>query len=221
MLGNMAGRSPKTGVQVTAAQRGEETRQRLLAAAVELVQEVGWGAVSTRAIAQRAGVPPGLVHYHFRSVTDLLVDATVPAVTGMVDELLAVLETAQDVPAGIDTLLAAVAGYAADWAANDQASRLTGEAFLAATRVPRLQAELAAVLARARAVFADWLRRHGYPGEAEPAATVLVAALDGLVLHRTVDQRLDVMAAAGPLRALAAGAAHPPTKSTRGGTEHG
>ncbi|MFD1052553.1 helix-turn-helix domain-containing protein, partial [Kibdelosporangium lantanae] len=37
---------------------GEEVRQRLLAAAVQLIPERGWSAVSTRVLAERAGVTP-------------------------------------------------------------------------------------------------------------------------------------------------------------------
>jgi AcrR family transcriptional regulator len=199
----MAGRSPKATAQgLPAAQRGRETRQRLLAAAVALVQEVGWGAVSTRGIAQRAGVPPGVVHYHFPSVTDLLVDATVPALAVLVDEFGELLATADDVPAGIDAMLGAIAGYAADYAADERVSRLTTEAFLAAARVPRLQAELSSVLVRMRAMLADWLRRHGFHGDPEPVATVLAAVFDGLVLHRAVDEHLDLAALSGPIREL-------------------
>ncbi len=41
------------------------TRQRLLDAAAELIAERGWGQVTTRAIAERAGLPHGTVSYHF------------------------------------------------------------------------------------------------------------------------------------------------------------
>lgn len=198
----MVGRPSKASAQGgTAAVRGAETRQRLLAAAVELVQEVGWGAVSTRAVAQRAGVRPGVVHYHFRSVTDLLVEATVPALRSMVDELVALVEATDDVPAGIEAMLRAAAGYAAGYAAGEPVSRLTAEAFLAATRVPRLRTELAALLVQARGHVAGWLRRHGEP-DPEAVATVLVAALDGLILHLAVDEQTDLSGAARVLRAL-------------------
>jgi len=45
-------------------------------AAAELIAERGWGAVTTRMVAERAGLRPGLVHYHFDSVTDLLIDSS-------------------------------------------------------------------------------------------------------------------------------------------------
>lgn len=201
----MVGRSPKATAQDASrsALRGQETRQRLLAAAVELVSEVGWAGASTRAVAQRAGVRPGVVHYHFPSVADLLVDATVPALTAMIDELGPLLEAAEDVPAGINALTGVVAGYAADYAADEPVSRLTAEAFLAASRVPRLRAELTTVLHRARTILADWLRRCGFQGDASAVATVLAAAFDGLVLHLAVDGRTDLARAAAALQALA------------------
>jgi AcrR family transcriptional regulator len=54
-------------------------RDRLLAAAAELIAEKGWGAVSTRVLADRAGVGSGVVHYHFDSTQAVLVQASVGA----------------------------------------------------------------------------------------------------------------------------------------------
>lgn len=195
----MVGRLPKAVAQ------GSETRQRLLTAAAELVPELGWSAVSTRLVAQRAGVRPGVVHYHFPSVTDLLVDATVPVLAALIDEMVGLLDAAEDVPAGVDAMLGAATGYAAGYAADEPASRLTAEAFLAATRVPRLREELAAVLAQARARLAEWLRRCGAAEDAEATATVLAAVFDGLILHLAVDQQTDLAGAARVLRSLGTG----------------
>lgn len=55
---------------------GEEdapTRERILTAAEELFAESGFDATPTSRIAERAGVPKGLVHYYFRRKPDLLV----------------------------------------------------------------------------------------------------------------------------------------------------
>ena len=54
--------------------RGAETRLRILDAAREVLVERGYGGTSTRAVADRAGVPLSLVHYHFRDKRSLLVD---------------------------------------------------------------------------------------------------------------------------------------------------
>jgi AcrR family transcriptional regulator len=48
-------------------------RERILAAAEELFAESGFDATPTSRIAERAGVPKGLVHYYFRRKPDLLV----------------------------------------------------------------------------------------------------------------------------------------------------
>lgn len=173
-----------------------------MTAAVQVVQEAGWSAASTRVVAERAGVRPGVVHYHFSSVTDLLVDATVPTLVGFVDELVSLLEDADDLPTGIDALLGTAAGYAEGYAADDPAPRLAAEAFLAATRVPRLRDALAETLVRARARLADWLRSRGFDGDAPAVATLLAAALDGLILHRAVDPHTDLAGVARSLRLL-------------------
>ena len=46
-----------------------------MAAAAELVAELGWGRVTTRAVAERAGLPHGAVSYHFRGKQELLTEA--------------------------------------------------------------------------------------------------------------------------------------------------
>jgi AcrR family transcriptional regulator len=47
-------------------------RERILAAAEELFAELGFDATPTSRIAERAGVPKGLVHYYFTRKPDLL-----------------------------------------------------------------------------------------------------------------------------------------------------
>ncbi|HKS49265.1 MAG TPA: helix-turn-helix domain-containing protein [Amycolatopsis sp.] len=47
-------------------------KERILVAAEELFAEYGFDATPTSRIAERAGVPKGLVHYYFRRKSDLL-----------------------------------------------------------------------------------------------------------------------------------------------------
>jgi AcrR family transcriptional regulator len=54
-------------------------RERILEAAEELFAETGFDATPTSRIAERAGVPKGLVHYYFKRKRDLL--------TALVDRL--------------------------------------------------------------------------------------------------------------------------------------
>jgi AcrR family transcriptional regulator len=52
--------------------RGDATRAQILEAARDLLGELGHGGTSTRVVAERAGVPLSLVHYHFGGKRKLL-----------------------------------------------------------------------------------------------------------------------------------------------------
>jgi AcrR family transcriptional regulator len=52
-----------------------ETRAALLDATEQLMLEEGYAAVSSRHIAQKAGLKPQLVHYYFRTMDDLFLAA--------------------------------------------------------------------------------------------------------------------------------------------------
>jgi AcrR family transcriptional regulator len=162
-----------------AATRGAEVRQRLLAAAAELIPERGWSAVSTRILAERAGVTPSVVHYHFPSVQAVLIEAAITAmrqVLAVTDELFTAATTPAD---AVDAMLASVEQYDG----TDPMSLLFTEAYLAATRDEQLHDQLAVLVTDFRTRVTDWLAIHQVP---EPAATaaVLAAAIDGLLLHR-------------------------------------
>ncbi|HEY3686025.1 MAG TPA: TetR/AcrR family transcriptional regulator [Streptosporangiaceae bacterium] len=180
--------------------RGRATRDRLVAAALELVGEVGWSRVTTRLVAERAGARPGLVHYHFASVEDLLVTAATGVVRQMLGDVLGELTAHRDLDTGLAWLLGELGRYTG----TDPASLLLTEAFLAASRIPRLHTDLGAAISGFRAGVADWLRGLGHTADADAAATVLAATIDGLVLHRALDPDLDPAALAGPLHRLLA-----------------
>jgi AcrR family transcriptional regulator len=52
--------------------RGDRTREQILQAARDLLRESGYGATTTRAVAERAEVQLSLVHYHFGGKRQLL-----------------------------------------------------------------------------------------------------------------------------------------------------
>ena len=54
--------------------RGEATRRRIVDAAREILLERGHAVASTRAVADEAGVPLSLVHYHFGGKQGLLLE---------------------------------------------------------------------------------------------------------------------------------------------------
>jgi AcrR family transcriptional regulator len=182
---------------VTAEEQGRETRARLMDAATELIAERGWGAVTTRLVAERAGVRAGLVHYHFRSVDDLLIDAALRMMRRLVDDV--PTDLLGDTAAGITALLSLIGGYDD----TDTDTRVFSEMLLAATRHERLRAGLAAVLAEFRAAIAARLRADESVPDPEATAVVLVAALDGLVLHRLIDPGTRALDLGTPLLRIA------------------
>ena len=60
-------------MDTTAVRPGHGTEQALLDAAERLLVEVGAAGITTRRVAEEAGVNHGLVHYYFGSVEQLLV----------------------------------------------------------------------------------------------------------------------------------------------------
>ncbi|TWP53482.1 TetR/AcrR family transcriptional regulator [Lentzea tibetensis] len=64
----------------------DSARERILTAAEELFAESGFDATPTSRIAERAGVPKGLVHYYFRRKPDLLAALVQRLPDGTVDQ---------------------------------------------------------------------------------------------------------------------------------------
>ena len=164
-----------------AAARGQAVRQRLLDAAIELVPERGWPAVSTRILAERAGVTPSVVHYHFPSLQALLIEAALGALREVGGAFESMLETVATPTEAVDAMLASVGGYTG----TDPMSLLFIEAYLAATRDDELRRGIAEIMTGLRAKVATWLDAHGVV-DGEGTAAVLVAMVDGLLLHRAL-----------------------------------
>jgi TetR/AcrR family transcriptional regulator, regulator of biofilm formation and stress response len=182
---------------VTAAEQGQLTRVRLMDAAAELIAERGWGAVTTRVVAERAGLRPGLVHYHFDSVTDLLIDSSLRAAQAEVARILQPA-LARAGPDALAELIQAGASYGTGPGGPGPGAAVFVEMLLAARRHERLRSALAGLLAGARAAVGQ-LVRAGEPGaDGQATAEVLLAAFDGLLLHRLLDPALGDPALGGP-----------------------
>jgi AcrR family transcriptional regulator len=181
------------------------TREKLMAAAAELIAELGWGRVTTRAVAERAGLPHGAVSYHFRGKQELLIEAAMFAFARAVpeDEFAAL--------AGVEDLIGLIAAEVGDRDAIDPVlSRLMFEAMREAERDPALRDRMGAMLAQYRELMVQAVRSEQERGAvfagapADAIATLLGAVGDGLLLHALLDPDLDVHAALNALRALLA-----------------
>ena len=176
-----------------------------MAAAAELIAEVGWGRVTTRAVAERAGLPHGAVSYHFRGKQELLTEAAMYAFAQAVpaDEFAAL--------AGVEDFIGLVAAEVADRDAIDPVlSRLMFEAMREAERDPALRDRMGAMMAQYRELMVQAVRAEQERGavfadvQADAIATLLGAVGDGLLLHALLDPGLDVQPALDALRALLA-----------------
>jgi AcrR family transcriptional regulator len=89
---------------------GLATRQRLLAAARELIEEGGYASASVAAIAERAGVASGTVYRHFVSKADLFLEVFRAVCTGEERAMRAAADEAG--PGAVDRLEAVLATFA-------------------------------------------------------------------------------------------------------------
>jgi AcrR family transcriptional regulator len=71
--GGLVGPGAAPRVRRTQEERSAEARERLIAAAVEVIAEVGYASASTGMIAERAGLSRGAIQHHFASKADLVV----------------------------------------------------------------------------------------------------------------------------------------------------
>jgi AcrR family transcriptional regulator len=184
----------------------DETRVRLLRAAAELIAELGWGRVTTRSVAERAGLPHGAVSYHFRGKQELLTEAALHTFDqAFPTDDLNELQTLPDLAALLEVWMGE------QGASDPVVARVGIEAMLEAERNPILQDRLAATLDEFRRVLATLTRaaieRGDVPANVSPEglATLLAAVGDGLFLHARMDPQLDVGAALVALRALLRG----------------
>ncbi len=88
-----------TGERRKFRREGEEARREaLVSAALALVAEGGAQAATVRAIAERAGVTPGLIRHYFHSKEDLTRAAYTALMSRMTEDNAAVLAVAPDTP---------------------------------------------------------------------------------------------------------------------------
>ncbi|ALR12593.1 TetR family transcriptional regulator [Mycobacteroides saopaulense] len=183
------------------SERGDRRRVQLVQAGVELLCEGGWPAVTTRAVATRAGTNPGVIHYHFGGLPGLHCAVARATCELVISPLVTTFLDAPDTRTALRTMRDALPQTASD----DNAMRLAVELIAGATRDSVLGSALGAKLKEVRAEIADHVRLRN-PGwsrrRAAGMATLLIAFMDGLVLHHSVDPNIDTAEAFSLLESL-------------------
>lgn len=191
---------PKANAQTT---RRSDVEEALLRAAAELIAEVGWGKVSSRMVAERAGVNNALVHYHFGSMDELLRGAAERVLIRAFEAPTRAVWRGGDVVGGMMQALRWLDQLDVDGVET----MVLVESLVRARRDPDLRSHVTGALDELRKELtevianSDQLRAAGPEG----VATLLLALLDGLLLHRLVDSSLEFDEARQSLEILLGG----------------
>ena len=183
--------------------RGRQTRERILAATVEVIAREGWRGVTVRKIAAAADVNAALVNYHFGSKTNLMLAALESALEEQV--VTPMLDAFAD--AGPERVLADLVQLTLEPQVPEDANRVFESALAAVVHDPDLAVRLRPTLRRFRAVLAEVFERAIASGEMPPSDTealaiVCTALLDGLWLHHLIDPDLPAERIANTAAAL-------------------
>lgn len=169
-------------------------RREILTAAVELIGEIGWAQVTTRRVAERAGVNNALIHYYFGSKEALLREAVIGLFNEEFEGPVSALSTAEDVLSGVDSFFEAISGLDVS---NTHMVALS-EAIVQGLRDEVIRGWVQSSLDRIRAGLAAVIRADqragGVRADLDPdgAALVLLGVLDALVLYRFNHPSLDL-----------------------------
>ncbi|OEU88436.1 TetR family transcriptional regulator [Streptomyces abyssalis] len=163
-----------------------ERRERIIDAAIRIVELKGIGGLSHRSVAAEAGVPLGSTTYHFAGLDDLLVAALERVCSGPssgMKDWAEALSGTDARPGGGPPLADVLTRLLEEYARGGSGRiRLEYELYLAALRRPALQPVAAAWLDE----MAGVIGRH----TADAAtARVLVALIDGLLLQLLLTDR--------------------------------
>jgi len=164
----------------------QQTTIAFMDAAEHLLFEVGYAGVTTRAVAEAAGVNHGLVHYYFGSMEELLTQT----LERFVDQLAEALESLYDDP---DLTFADKWRLGSQFWVEEPTSRFPKillELLAMGWNMPSLQPRIAEVHARFRAIFEHHFGQalHDYGlSEAEFPLQVVVAAVTSFQLGLIVE----------------------------------
>ena len=180
---------------------GDATRARLLAAAASLIVELGWGSVTTRAVADRAGVNQALVHYHFGSMANLLRESVLARLMPEVQTLLDELLDDRPIPDSIHLVM----GLLDRFDLETEAGVLMAEALLQATRDETMSEAMGGMVGSWAELLEPRLKVAQERGvirrdiDTASMGLVIAAILDGFLIQRMADPTLDPVATADTL----------------------
>ena len=187
----------KSRARSRSADGASRTRQRILRATVALMAEIGIDRVRTRTIAERAGVNPALIHYHFGSVSALVLEAAEDALRRELGPSIDVLRSGTTMKASLHAVLTWIERYGE----RSAGATILAEAMVKATRDPS---------------FRRWTKR-----ASERFRSAILERLEAARDAGELDANLDLTAAARAARRLAGRVAVPPSRRSDAGRHAG
>lgn len=171
------------------------TREKLIEAAIECLQERGYARTTTRDVVAAAGSHLPAVNYHFGSKQRLLEDAVGEALRRWTATTMSVANEASGADPR-DRLHHSIARFLDTLEADRPYLVAAVEAFAQSERSDELRTQLAETYAKLRVEVARSLQPASAAGSAEPSpaalnlASVLIALFDGLALQWLMEPEL-------------------------------
>lgn len=153
-----------------------DRRDRIIAACLDVIGEVGVSGTSHRRVAAAADVPLGSMTYHFAGMHELLHEAFDRFAHVASERFEAAMATAADIGQAREAVVDLITGQVL---VDQRELVLTQELYTLAARDPRYRDITQAWMARSRQA----LERHFDP----MSARILDALIEGLTLHRALD----------------------------------
>lgn len=162
-------------------ERSRLRREELLAAAIELFAEGGARAITHRAVAARAGLPPATTTYYFESIDELIREALRTHIGRWSRELDRLTAIDLEVDIDLDDAAELIAAVFAKRGPEVAAVELS--IFLAAAREPQLRDVAGAALQSFEGLVTAMLATVGVTGADDLVASI-VALIAGTALRR-------------------------------------
>lgn len=162
-------------------ERSRLRRDELLTAAIELFAEGGSRAITHRAVAARAGLPPATTTYYFESIDELIREALGAHIDQWSRDLEALAAVDGAASASLDDTFAFISHVFA--VRGPEVAALELAIFLAAARVPELRDNAATAMQALENFTAKLLERAGVREPGDVAASIVTLVI-GTALRR-------------------------------------
>ncbi|MDX6232478.1 MAG: hypothetical protein QOH68_1462 [Nocardioidaceae bacterium] len=162
-------------------ERSRLRRDELLTAAIDLFAEGGSRAITHRAVAARAGLPPATTTYYFESIDELIRESLGAHIDQWSRDLEALAKVDGAANASLDDASTFIARVFAT--RGPEVAALELSIFLAAARVPELRDNAARAMQALEDLAAKLLERVGVREPGAIAASI-VTLIIGTALHR-------------------------------------